>query len=479
MLKTFKLPLIAFVTGFSLMVFELAAARLLAPTLGSSVYVWTSVIGGIIASLSLGVWVGGKYADLRKQQTDLAWLLLACALAIGAMLLFAEPVLIWIAESKLDQRFSGVLASMLLFAPTSFLVGACGPYLAKFNVKSLSSTGRSVANIDAMNALGGITGTFLTGFFLFTFLGTRSIFALLMIVFIAISWAITPRAHTTMRLAVSIGLVLLAFLAHNPLNKSNHTAEINTATANYTVANARLDGANVKLLSTGPRASQSGIYIDKPNELLFWYTQEVAAKVKQLVPANPNILVLGGGALTLTEYLAKTHPDGQVDTVEIDPDLTQIAKRHFDYEAQPNAKIISQDARNFLLNNATKYDAIIVDVYSDVSVPFALTTEEYGESIFNSLNDTGVVIVNNIGNSQGECKRLLDTTLAPYHKQSKYGYIKQQPNVPPLVPTNHIAVFSQHQIDLAGYQTYKPLHAALFTDDLAPIEPVQYSCSNQ
>lgn len=38
-----RLELLAFSTGFVLMTFELAAARILAPSIGSSTYVWTSV----------------------------------------------------------------------------------------------------------------------------------------------------------------------------------------------------------------------------------------------------------------------------------------------------------------------------------------------------------------------------------------------------------------------------------------------------
>jgi len=40
-LRACLLPTISFATGFSLLTYELAAARVLAPTIGSSTYVWT------------------------------------------------------------------------------------------------------------------------------------------------------------------------------------------------------------------------------------------------------------------------------------------------------------------------------------------------------------------------------------------------------------------------------------------------------
>jgi predicted membrane-bound spermidine synthase len=53
----------AFVGSGCLLVLELVAGRLLAPTLGVSLYTWTSVIGVVLAGVSLGNFVGGRLAD--------------------------------------------------------------------------------------------------------------------------------------------------------------------------------------------------------------------------------------------------------------------------------------------------------------------------------------------------------------------------------------------------------------------------------
>jgi hypothetical protein len=45
------------------MVLELIGSRVMAPYLGNSLYVWTSLIGVVLASLSVGYWHGGKLAD--------------------------------------------------------------------------------------------------------------------------------------------------------------------------------------------------------------------------------------------------------------------------------------------------------------------------------------------------------------------------------------------------------------------------------
>ena len=161
--QTYALGIISFLSGFALMAYELVAARLLAPTIGSSIYVWTSVIGIIIASLSLGYWLGSKLADARQKQIDVVILSLAAALFVVITMLTFTPALAWITDTFNDVRIQGVVASLILFAPASFLLGMKSPYLAKLNIKKLETAGESVANLSALNSIGGILGTFITG----------------------------------------------------------------------------------------------------------------------------------------------------------------------------------------------------------------------------------------------------------------------------------------------------------------------------
>ena len=114
------------------------------------------------------------------------------------------------------------------------------------------------------------------------------------------------------RAAASAALVVLALVA-GKAPTSSVSFQVNTATASYEVINHWSDGRQSRLLATGPRASQSGIYVEHPDELVFWYTKEISANVQLLAPANPSILVLGGRALTLSEHLAKLYPLGKTD----------------------------------------------------------------------------------------------------------------------------------------------------------------------
>jgi len=64
------------------MIFELIGARMLGPFAGTSLFVWTSLIGIILGSLSLGYWLGGKVADIRPGFTYFGLIILLAGLAI-------------------------------------------------------------------------------------------------------------------------------------------------------------------------------------------------------------------------------------------------------------------------------------------------------------------------------------------------------------------------------------------------------------
>src|ERR671931_240107 len=78
----------AFVANGCLLVLELVAGRIIAPSVGVSLYTWTSVIGVVLAGLSLGSWIGGKVADRRPGRSILSLEFLLAALASALILVF-------------------------------------------------------------------------------------------------------------------------------------------------------------------------------------------------------------------------------------------------------------------------------------------------------------------------------------------------------------------------------------------------------
>src|SRR5438874_12008078 len=82
----------AFLGNGSLLVLELVAGRVLAPTVGVSLYTWTAVIGVVLAGVSLGSWLGGKIADRRPGRSVLSLLFLLSA-GTSALVLVLDSIL--------------------------------------------------------------------------------------------------------------------------------------------------------------------------------------------------------------------------------------------------------------------------------------------------------------------------------------------------------------------------------------------------
>jgi predicted membrane-bound spermidine synthase len=473
-MKSFKLPIlpiVAFVSGFSLLVFELAAARVLAPNIGSSTYVWTSVIGVIIAALSVGYWVGGKIADARNRYSDVAWICLTIATTITLTLLTYLPLIDMTVQSIDDARVQGVVASLLLFAPTSFLIGVLNPYLVKLKVTSLQTSGQSFANLSALESIGGITGTFITGFVLFGYIGAREAFAVIVGLLLLSSWLVATRHRWRLRTFVTIGIIFLC-LASLQVGRNG---SIDTPSAHYTIFDVQHQGQVARGIATGPGGTQSGVYINNPDQLLFWYTQHMAEAVA-VAPKHDRILVLGGGAFTLPRYLATIYPHSQVDVVEIDPQLADISRKYFYYDDPKNVRMIFEDARTYLNRSKQVYDVILVDVYSDSSVPFSLMTKEYGQQIARVLNDKGVVVVNMIAGTRGACGVLLAALDAPYRQSmSQAKYVIQSTAV---VKANMIVAYSNQPLNWVGSSALNLPATAAYSDNYAPAERLQQNCEN-
>src|SRR5438045_1236195 len=88
-MRTSTAAAVAGIGGFATMCLELTAVRLLAPHFGDSAYVWTNVIGVILAAMAIGAFWGGRMADRQRGERRLALLLALAALLVAAAPLVA------------------------------------------------------------------------------------------------------------------------------------------------------------------------------------------------------------------------------------------------------------------------------------------------------------------------------------------------------------------------------------------------------
>src|SRR4030065_1648267 len=97
-----------FCSGMTSLAIEFGAARLLGNTFGTSNLVWASIIGLILIYLTVGYFVGGRWADrspkLQTMYTVLAW----GGFTAGLIPFIARPVLRMAADA-FDQLQVGIL----------------------------------------------------------------------------------------------------------------------------------------------------------------------------------------------------------------------------------------------------------------------------------------------------------------------------------------------------------------------------------
>jgi MFS family permease len=153
------------------LILEIVAARILAPHIGVSVYTWTSIIGVILAGISLGNWLGGVLADRGGGRTMLGLILLlgAATTLIVPLLANWAPGLV----SGLPILARIVLLTLILFFVPSTLLAMVSPIVIKLTLRSLEKTGSVAGRIYAVSTAGAILGTFLTGFVLIQAFGSR------------------------------------------------------------------------------------------------------------------------------------------------------------------------------------------------------------------------------------------------------------------------------------------------------------------
>src|SRR5437868_14690235 len=89
------LILLVVVAGACSLAVELSASRLLAPYFGTSLFVWSNLIGLILLYLTIGYYVGGRVADRFPRPTVLYGLTTAAAFLIGMIPLISRPILSW------------------------------------------------------------------------------------------------------------------------------------------------------------------------------------------------------------------------------------------------------------------------------------------------------------------------------------------------------------------------------------------------
>ena len=208
-----RLETIAFLSGAAVMVLEITGSRVMAPFLGTSVFVWTTLIGVIMASLSAGYWWGGRIADRNPSYGRLAAILFLACLGVSITAVGQHTLLTWLQEMSFELRLSALSATLVLFAPASVLLGMVTPYVVRLKLTSVETSGAQVGRLYAISTAGSILGTFACGYFLLSWMGSSRILYGIALLLLALSFVAAVEFRVGQRAAAAVFLLLAGGLA--------------------------------------------------------------------------------------------------------------------------------------------------------------------------------------------------------------------------------------------------------------------------
>lgn len=497
-MKKYRYETIIFTVDAICMILELIASRVISPYFGNSNIVWTSVIGIILLSSSIGNYLGGLIADKKEVNKSLKIILMLTALSIFIIPILQRNVLIFISQAISDIKIGAVLAAIILFFVPSLLMGVLTPIIVKLKLDSMETAGKVAGRITAIATIGGIVGTFLGGFVLIPSYGSIHILYVLTIIVAllmpAVNWKLKDKSNVFTLVIIIVSIVLMiGNIKENNQNGKDVLEGVTKDTSDYVsydtqygrvlIYNAKRNNENIRMLNIDS-GYESATYTDegKQNDLVFAYTKFYDLMFKANIDIK-DTMIIGGAGYSYPKYFISHYNNKNMDVVEIDAGITEIAKKYFyldklikDYNIEQNHRLnlITADGRTYLNDTSKKYDAILNDAFSGDSPAKTLTTVEAVTKIKNALNNDGVYLTNIISSLEGDDSKFIRAEVNTLKKVFKNVYVVPCNTLDDLeIAQNSMVIATDDELNLEGIKTYDLKindDEIVLTDDYCPVD---------
>lgn len=487
-----------FISGMTTLTAELAASRLIGNVFGTSNIVWASIIGLILIYLTLGYFLGGRWADANPTPAALYRVLAWGAFTLGLVPYIAGPVLRSAATAfeflQIGILGASFIAVLILFSVPITLLGTISPFAIRLSVDDMSHAGQTSGQIYAISTLGSFIGTFLPTLVTIPAIGTKNTFLVfsLLLLFVALAGLgkFAGRRDMIAHLWMPVIIAIAATLSAGQALKHNTGQVYETESAYNYIQVQEQNGYTLLRLNEG-----QGVHsIYNPNTLQYngpwdqflvspyFYADRKPSDIKR-------VAIVGLAAGTTARQMTAVYGDIPIDGFEIDPKIVEVGRKYFDMN-MPNLNVIIGDGRLNLEQSPYKYDIIAVDAYRPPYIPPQMTTQEFFQIAASHLTENGVLtlnsasvpgdrrLINGLATTMGtifpsiymvDIPGSLNTMIfatkqktIPENLAVNLVTLSQDPSVNPLLLAAMQVAFANLK---TGYET-----TTVFTDDLAPIE---------
>ncbi|HUW21374.1 MAG TPA: fused MFS/spermidine synthase [Candidatus Bathyarchaeia archaeon] len=399
-IKKSSLPFVVFSTGACVLVMEVIATRILSPYFGNTIFTVSSVIGVVLAALSVGYYFGGKLADKYPSEKFFYTIILTSGLSViflHLLNLFLLPTLGY----GLSIVSGPIISAVILFFLPSLLLGTLSPFAIKlqglrFPEKGIGSI---TGEIFFWSTLGSIFGSLFTGFVLIPQFGINQIILTiaLILTILGLIPLLKPGNYYKSLLPIVLFIIVGVFLivTVSSFKNNNIIYSHDGVYEKITIYDEEYNGKPTRFFRQD--RNNSGAMFLNSNELVFGYTKYYAL-YQIFKPMVKNALIIGGGAYSIPKALLNDIPGATIDVSEIEPSLFELARKYFRVTETERLHNYTEDGRRLLHDTDKRYDLIFSDVYYSLfSIPAHFTTQEFFKIAKSKLNDDGIFIANLIG----------------------------------------------------------------------------------
>ncbi|MEW6156531.1 MAG: fused MFS/spermidine synthase [Verrucomicrobiota bacterium] len=385
------------VTGAVILIVEILGAKMLAPYVGTSHFVWTAQIAVTLVALAIGYYWGGWMVDRSPKLSRIYNCILIAGVYLCVTVLLCEPVTYSFLRYKL--AVGALLSSAFLFFVPLTLLAAVGPFFIRILTQHVGDVGGQVGRLTAISTLGSVAGVLLIGYALVPFLPNSltmvSTAGLLFVVVLGyyLVWGRRSRNRTGIVLLALAGLVGGAGGVYKERHhRFTEVTELVRKNSHFGLIQV-LETKDKRRFYLNDFLAQN-IYdpVNKQSLTLFTYMLHHLARA--YTPEIRDVLCIGLGVGIVPGEFVR---DGaRVDVVEINPAIVPVAQQYFDLQTN-GLNIVFGDGR-YLLNRPQKsYDTIILDAFLGDSSPVHLFSKEAFEAMRNCLKPNGTIVINCFG----------------------------------------------------------------------------------